>query len=189
MEKILSEKIKEEKRFLYEDYISYKNLKGVSNEKLNNLEKDLEVALPEDFKAFYRYKNGSNYSPLFFTAHQKSDNKNLFYMFSIEKIRSFWIRDTCFMEEIYTKEEIARLDKRIKPFLNNKKWIPFSHSITGSHLLYLDFDPTKEGKRGQIIHFIHDPDFVYYVAENFTEMLRESNKYFDKIENIEDYIV
>ena len=35
----------------------------------------------------------------------------------------------------------------------------------------LDFDPNTEGKEGQIICYIHDPDEVIYVAESLTELI------------------
>lgn len=35
----------------------------------------------------------------------------------------------------------------------------------------LDFDPDKEGKEGQIICYIHDPDEVIYVAESLTKLI------------------
>ena len=33
-------------------------------------------------------------------------------------------------------------------------------------------DPDKEGKVGQIICYIHDPDEVIYVAESLTELIK-----------------
>ncbi len=188
LEKILAEKITQEKGILYEDYIAYKELKGVSDEQLNNLEKELGVILPEDFKIFYKHKNGSNGIPLFFTTYS-DDKKECFHTLSVEEIMKFWKKTNSLMEEIYTEEEIAMLDRRIKPFSENEKWIPFAFSSIGSHLLYLDFNPTERGKEGQVIKFVHDPDFMYYVAENFTETLKESNKHFGEIEDIKDYIV
>ena len=51
----------------------------------------------------------------------------------------------------------------------------FATLAGGSLYLLLDYDPTEKGKNGQIISYIHDPDFVYYVAEDFTELLKKSN--------------
>ena len=36
----------------------------------------------------------------------------------------------------------------------------------------LDFDPNTEGKEGQIIGYIHDPDEVIYAAESLTELIK-----------------
>jgi hypothetical protein len=35
----------------------------------------------------------------------------------------------------------------------------------------LDLDPDTEGKEGQIIGYIHDPDEVVYVAENLKDLI------------------
>ena len=35
----------------------------------------------------------------------------------------------------------------------------------------LDFDPDKEGKEGQILCYIQDPDEVVYVAENLKDLI------------------
>lgn len=55
----------------------------------------------------------------------------------------------------------------------------------GSLYLMFDFDPTEEGSYGQIIMYIHDPDFVYYVAGTFTELLEQSNRNLRALEAIE----
>ena len=42
----------------------------------------------------------------------------------------------------------------------------------------LDLDPAKEGKKGQIICYIHDPDEIVYVALNITDLI---SKIFEEI--------
>jgi len=37
----------------------------------------------------------------------------------------------------------------------------------------LDFDPDKEGKEGQILFYIHDPDEVIYAAAGLSELVDE----------------
>ena len=36
----------------------------------------------------------------------------------------------------------------------------------------LDYEPNEKGKIGQIICYVHDPDFIYYIAPNITETLK-----------------
>ena len=73
--------------------------------------------------------------------------------------------------EYFTDEDIEEMkDERIKPYLFNKKWIPFAE-YCDSCFLMLDFDPAKEGKEGQIICYIHDPDEVIYAAESLTKLI------------------
>jgi cell wall assembly regulator SMI1 len=49
----------------------------------------------------------------------------------------------------------------------------------------LDFDPAEAGTYGQIIMYVHDPDFVYYVTSSFTELLRMSNRNLNLMDEIE----
>ena len=63
-------------------------------------------------------------------------------------------------------------DSRVKPYLFNKKWIPFAEYCDSCFLMF-DFDPDNAGKEGQIICYIHDPDEIVYVAEGITELIDE----------------
>lgn len=63
-------------------------------------------------------------------------------------------------------------DDRIKPYLFNKRWIPFAKYCDSCFLMF-DFDPNKGGKEGQVICYIHDPDEVIYVASSITELVLE----------------
>ena len=40
----------------------------------------------------------------------------------------------------------------------------------------LDFDPDTEGKKGQVIYYIHDPDEIVYVSKNITELIEKIDK-------------
>jgi cell wall assembly regulator SMI1 len=84
------------------------------------------------------------------------------------------------LENHYEKNEIEKLNGRIKPYLFNKKWLPFAQMVGGDLYLLLDFDPTEKGKTGQIIFYVHDPDFIYYVTETFSKLLE------DTINNLND---
>ncbi|MEH7351951.1 SMI1/KNR4 family protein, partial [Gottfriedia acidiceleris] len=57
----------------------------------------------------------------------------------------------------------------------------------GDLYLILDFNPTNNGTEGQIISYIHDPDFVYFVADNFTNLLKKSNENLKNIWGEIDY--
>ena len=73
--------------------------------------------------------------------------------------------------EHFTAQDIEKMkDSRIKPYLFNRKWFPFAQYCDSCYLM-LDLDPDKDGKKGQIICYIHDPDEVVYVAPNITELV------------------
>ncbi len=175
LEELLVEKVSPSRM---KEYETYKNIKGATDEELNEFEKRYNIKLPDDFKEFYKYKNGSGYHFHVLYPNCEEEDIEPFYLFSIDKIieekDNFFSYDDP-MSECYDEEEISDLDKRIKPYLSNKNWIPFAALAGGSLYLLLDYDPTNEGTIGQIISYVHDPDFIYYVAKDFAELLEKSN--------------
>ena len=64
-------------------------------------------------------------------------------------------------------------DDRILNDPANLKWLCFSDCMNngGTSSLYIDFTPSDKGKFGQIIRFLHDPDELKVIADNFEEFL------------------
>ena len=160
-----------------EEYIDdYQEIEGASEEEISAFEEKFGITLPEDVKELYRYKNGSKYlSILPCVIDEREMAFNLMSLDAIEKSKKYFQnRDallTDFLEH-FTSEDIEKMkDSRIKPYLFNKKWIPFAE-YCDSCFLMLDFDPNTEGKEGQIICYIHDPDEVIYAAESLTELIK-----------------
>ncbi len=159
----------------------YNERKGLSPKAIDYLEDFLGLTLPADFREFYNYKDGSGEINLIY---KKIDGiKMAFRLYGEDEI----IDELCHeenlpMEGILTREEIEKVDKRIKPFLFNKKWLPIGELMYSSHRLYLDLDPTEHGKVKQIVAYVHDPDFVYYLGDNLEGLIDES------IENLEEVI-
>ncbi len=185
LEKLLSIKVAEDR---IEEYENFKKIEGTAGSELSSLEKKYDIELPEDFKEFYKYKNGSGYHFHILYPNCGGEHVEPFYLFSIDKIIKE--KDCCYnedelMSDYYDEDEISKLDNRIKPFLRNKKWIPFAALAGGSLNLLLDYDPIDKGKKRQIIAYIHDPDFAYYVADAFTEMLEISNNNLSKWDKID----
>ena len=159
-----------------EEYIDdYQEIEGASEEEISAFEEKFGITLPEDVKELYRYKNGSKYlSILPCVIDEREMAFNLMSLDEIEKAKKYFQnRDALLTDfhEHFTSEDIEKMkDSRIKPYLFNKKWIPFAE-YCDSCFLMLDFDPDKEGKVGQIICYIHDPDEVIYVAESLTKLI------------------
>ena len=159
-----------------EEYIDdYREIEGASEEEISAFEEKFGITLPEDVKELYRYKNGSKYlSILPCVIDEREMAFNLMSLDAIEKSKEYFQnRDALLTDfpEHFTSEDIEKMkDSRIKPYLFNKKWIPFAE-YCDSCFLMLDFDPNKEGKEGQIICYIHDPDEVIYVAESLTKLI------------------
>ena len=159
-----------------EEYLDdYQNISGASEEELQALEEIFGIRLPIDFKALYSYKNGSKY---FSILPCVIDQRELpFSLMSLQEMESckkyFQNRETLLTDfpDYFSSQDLENMrDSRIKPYLFNKKWLPFAQYCDSCYLM-LDFDPDREGQEGQIICYIHDPDEIIYVAESLTELI------------------
>lgn len=153
----------------------YQEISGASEEENQEFEKRLGISLPYELKEVYRYKNGSKY--LVVLPCVIDQREMAFSLMSLQEIearkRYFQNRDALLTEfpDYFSSEDVEEMrDSRIKPYLFNKKWLPFAEYCDSCYLM-LDFDPDKEGQEGQIICYIHDPDEIIYVAESFTELI------------------
>ena len=159
-----------------EEYLDdYQEIAGASEEDMASFEEKFGITLPDEVKELYRYKNGSKYlSILPCVIDEREMAFCLMSLTEMENIKKYFQnRDALLTEftEYFTSEDLDKMrNSKIKPYLFNKKWIPFAQYCDSCYLM-LDFDPDKEGKEGQIICYIHDPDEVIYVAEGITELI------------------
>ena len=153
----------------------YQDISGASEEELQAFEERLGIRLPSDFKELYSYKNGSKY---FSILPCVIDQRELpFSLMSLQEMENckkyFQNRDALLTDfpDYFSRQDLENMrDSRIKPYLFNKKWLPFAQYCDSCYLM-LDFDPDREGQEGQIICYIHDPDEIIYVAESLTELI------------------
>ena len=153
----------------------YQEIPGASQKEIEAFEKKFSIKLPKDFKALYSYKNGSKYFIILpSTIHDVEMSFSLMSLEQMEKTKQYFQnRDALLTEfpDFFTEEEIEKMrDSRIKPYLFHKQWIPFAE-YCDSCFLMLDFDPDQEGKEGQILCYIHDPDEVIYAAVGLSEFV------------------
>ena len=159
-----------------EGYIDdYVEICGATDEEIKNFEEKFGISLPEDVKEIYRYKNGSKFFSILPCVIDERDMAfNLMSLQAMEKSKGYFQNKDALLTDFpdyFTKEDIEKMkDERIKPYLFNKKWFPFAEYCDSCYLM-LDFDQGKEGKEGQIICYIHDPDEVIYAAESLTELV------------------
>ena len=153
----------------------YENISGACQNEITLFEGKFDIVLPADFKELYKYKNGSKF---FSVLPSVIDEREMaFCLMSLQEIENskkyFQNRNALLSEfpEHFTAQDIEKMkDSRIKPYLFNRKWFPFAQYCDSCYLM-LDLDPDKEGEKGQIICYIHDPDEVVYVAPNITELV------------------
>ena len=169
-----------------DNFENYKKVGGATDEEIKAFEVEFDILLPDDFKALYKYKNGSYYPfDLFYTTYDEECVSSfcLLSLDEIRKVKTYFCNENKLMAEcdgVFSNEDIIKLDKRIKPFLYNERWFPFAQLAFGSLYLLLDLDPSEKGELGQVIIHVHDPDFVYYVSKDIGALLQ------DTIENLED---
>lgn len=160
----------------------YENISGACQDEITLFEGKFDIVLPADFKELYKYKNGSKF---FSVLPSVIDEREMaFCLMSLQEIENskkyFQNRNALLSEfsEHFTTQDIEKMkDSRIKPYLFNRKWFPFAQYCDSCYLM-LDLDPDKEGEKGQIICYIHDPDEVVYVALNITDLI---SKIFEEI--------
>ena len=150
----------------------YEKVSGVSKDEITAFEKKYNIDLPDDFKELYKYKNGSEFFCILPVA--VDDMKMSFCLMSMKEIdeakKYFQDRDAL-LSDYLTPQEIEEMrDKRIKPYLFNKKWFPFAECCKCCYLM-LDFDPDAAGNKGQIICYIHDFDRIFYVTSSISELI------------------
>ena len=153
----------------------YQGISGASEEELQAFEEIFGIRLPSDFKELYSYKNGSKYfSILPCVIDQRDLTFSLMSLQEIETCKTYFQnRDALLTEfpDYFSSQDLENMrDSRIKPYLFNKKWLPFAQYCDSCYLM-LDFDPDREGQEGQIICYIHDPDQVIYVVESLTKLI------------------
>ena len=159
-----------------EEYLAdYQNISGTSEEELQAFEERFGIRLPSDFKALYNYKNGSKYFSILPCVIDQRDLT--FSLMSLQEIeickKYFQNRDALLTEfpDYFSSQNLENMhNSRIKPYLFNKKWLPFAQYCDSCYLM-LDFDPDREGQEGQVICYIHDPDQVIYAAESLTNLI------------------
>ncbi len=66
------------------------------------------------------------------------------------------------------------VDEGVCDDLDKLRWLHFSDCVNngGTSQLFIDFSPSAKGKKGQVLRFLHDPDELAVVAENFDEYLQ-----------------
>lgn len=157
-----------------EDIDEYFAIQGATEEQLSAFEQQFQIKLPEDFKNVYRYKNGSGYISLVWPQEGFYRGYRLLSLQEMSKIKSYFQNKNRKMTEFpdtIDEKQIQQLDERIKPYLFCERWFPFAE-YAGSLYLMLDYDPSPKGTVAQIICYVHDPDFIYFIASDITEMLK-----------------
>lgn len=154
----------------------YKAIRGATEHQLKEFQQEFCIQLPAQVLDFYRYKNGSGL--LSIICPKMGTPYRVLSLEEITRLKTFFQNMNKRMDEFegyFTKEDIEQVDKRIQPYLFHKKWIPFATRDNSLYLM-MDFVPSPKGTMGQIIKYIHDPEWVEFVAEDLDDVLHKSLK-------------
>ncbi len=161
--------------------------KGTTVENIAQVELKIGVKFDDDLKDLWLLTNGSD-NELWFVVF--SDQLTPCSFSPIEDALECWSwfepYDKVTYEE-WSDFENER-DSRIQPvFLHHRLWFPFAEFNGYSTSIYFDANPTETGKYGQIIVYQHDPDAIYYVAENFLSFFKKSNDLLEA--NVKEFLL
>ncbi|HMS39139.1 MAG TPA: SMI1/KNR4 family protein [Pyrinomonadaceae bacterium] len=148
---------------------------GANAQKNADVEAKTGINFDDNLKDFWRFSNGSNEGDSWFCVF--SDEVMPCSFLSIEEALETWSLFLPYDDSIYEQlsDFETKRDERIQPiFLQHRLWFPFAE-FGGSTTILFDGNPTDKGSYGQIIVYQHDPDAIYYVAENFLEFFKKSN--------------
>ena len=69
--------------------------------------------------------------------------------------------------------EDIEIDERITDQADKLCWLRFSNCMNngGTSQLFIDFSPSSCGKTGQIVRYLHDPDEIEVISDNFDDYL------------------
>lgn len=131
-----------------------------------------------ELKELWQISNGSDGAMWF---AEGEDEFTPYYFLSTDDVIESWKMfepyDADFYERWIDDEDDGSIrGPKIQPkIVRHRKWLSFAEFNGGSHSLQFDTDPTSVGSMGQIINFIHDPDGVTWIADNFMEFFTTSN--------------
>ena len=79
-----------------------------------------------------------------------------------------------FKDRISRKYFYCHVDEKITSDTNNVSWLHFADSAEKERTsqLYIDFSPSKKGRKGQIVRFLRERDELTVIADSFDEYLQ-----------------
>jgi cell wall assembly regulator SMI1 len=147
---------------------------GARAELIAEVESSIGLTFDANLKDLWTFANGSG-DPWFAVF---SDELTPCAFSSVEAALECWSWDLPYDDTTYGEWNIAQLgrDERIQPnYLRHRRWFPFAEFNGFSTSIIFDADPTEIGTYGQIIVYQHDPDAIYYVAQDVLSFFKSSN--------------
>ncbi len=148
----------------------FKKCPGASEEQVATLESDVGIRFDEHLRDLWKFSNGG------ITLVAETDEITRCRFAPITKAREAWAWSLPYEQMAHQLWRNGYRDARIKPaILHHRLWFPIAEFNGFSTAVHFDSDPTPTGKYGQIIAYQHDPDAIYYLAEDFISFVTKSN--------------
>jgi len=169
----------------WEDFERVKH--GAAKEDLDKIKKEYPVVsnslieLLEYVDGTYHREYQGDEITFYFLGSDVDDCAYPYYLLSAEEILEeaelgkehgyglydflYWINENGYFE-LY--------DDKLTNNSDMAKWLCFSHCMNngGTSILFIDFTPSKKGKVGQVVRFLHDPDQYRVIADSFDDYLK-----------------
>ncbi|GMG21629.1 unnamed protein product [Ambrosiozyma monospora] len=148
----------------YREYCpdAYKVLRPpITTEELQELETELGMKLPADYKESLLVHNGTNFRGYpFFELH--------YYMCHKQVIDEWKFMKSMFEEEEEYESDLENDVPEIRDVNWSSKWIPFTED-GGGQLYFIDLDPTSVGNVGQLGSYDHETGVDSLLGKSFQE--------------------
>lgn len=166
----------------WEKFISVKE--GITEEDAENLKKEYPL-IPDSLIELLKFADGTYFRDyngteinLYFLGSELEEYP--YYLLSGKQILETKNEANEYYSEYVDREYDeygVEIDDKIIDDSDKLNWLHFSDCMNngGSSQLFIDFSPSKTGKIGQVVMFVHDPDEIRVIADSFDEYLEKMN--------------
>ena len=151
----------------------------VSGEEIRNWERGVGRSIPPELKALWTQSDGQRQDDPPQSGTYPAALIDGFVLLSAKESRQEWEmwRDLSVQEgpegmRSFAEAVIVDPNTPVRKQYWNTAWLPFARDGSGNGFA-LDFDPTAQGRPGQVIIYGPDEDYRYVVADGLGELLRE----------------
>ena len=150
----------------------FPNGPGATPEQVRQLEQTTGIAVGPDLAALWSVMDGAGGEKVFAV---RSDEVTSVNFLSTDRAAQFWRVSEDEAGASLPEQDPPRDSRIAHAAWTHPRWLPFAEFNEGSTTVYYDADPGPGGTIGQVIVFQHDPDGIYYVAEDIAAFVRASN--------------
>jgi hypothetical protein len=166
------------------EWVHFEKIKhGASAEGIQKL-KEVFPNIPDSLINLLEYADGTYFRKyqddeitLYFLGSDVDEGEYPYYLLSAEQMLERYDESQNFGDLFFYSEQEeygVTVDAKIQKDTDTNKWLCFSDCMNngGTSVLYIDFTPSENGKVGQVLRFLHDPDEIIVIADSFDDYLK-----------------